>query len=81
MKTKLVCPWNLKVGQKLIQIDLDGARRANKILSIKKTQGWFTGRSLWCVVTDDYLFPFTNFFHAASRSGALKLQKAEILVD
>ena len=78
-KTKLVCPWNLKVGQKLIQVNIDGERRAHKIISIKKRRGYFTGKSIWHVVTDGSMFPWDNFH--ASNGKSLKLQKAEIVVD
>lgn len=76
--TKHVAPWNLKPGQKLLQIGLHGERRFNEILSIRKSRGYFTGKSIWEVKTNDLLFPNSSF-HAAR--GGLKLQKAEILIE
>jgi len=64
--------------QKLITVGLDGERRAAKIISIKKTKGYFTGKSIWCIMTDSELFPMCNF-HA--KLGHLNTQKAEIIVD
>ena len=79
MKTKLVCPWNLKVGQKLIQYGFhSNQKEASTILSIQKTKGCFTGKSMWSVITDVQSFP-NSTFHA--KLGNLKCEKAEIVVD
>ena len=78
-KTKLVAPWNLKVGQKLIQYGFHSNQlESHTILSILKTKGYFTGKSIWRVTTDDQSFPISNF-HA--KLGNLECQKAEIVVD
>ena len=78
MKTKSISPWNLKVGQKLIQRDYSNQERANKILSIKKETGRFTGKSLWRVFTDAVDKPWSTF-HA--RLNVLTTDKATIKID
>jgi hypothetical protein len=78
MKTKSVMPWNLKVGQRLMQFDCLGQLRANKILSIQKKTGRFTGKSMWRVFTDAVDNPLSTF-HA--RLNALPTDKATIKID
>ena len=78
MKTKSIAPWNLKVGQKLIQSGLNNEQRANKIISINREVGRFTGRLLWRVETDSEFFS-NSVFHA--KFNRLPLQKATIQID
>ena len=36
MKTKLIFPWKLRIGQKIISSNILGQKHVNKIISIKK---------------------------------------------
>lgn len=80
MKTKLIFPWKLRIGQKIISSNILGQKHVNKIISIKKRSGIFTGKSVWDVFVKNENDVFGRFsFHAKSKY--LKLQKAEIVID
>ena len=70
-------PWNLKVGQKLIQTGLNNERRANKIVSISREVGRFTGKLLWRVRTDAEMNNNSTFHAKLNR---LPASKAEIAI-
>jgi len=78
MQTKEVMPWNLKVGQKLVQCaGFNQPQRGFEILEIEKGVGYFTGDSIWRVKTNN---PFwdSSTFHGKSRN--YPPQKAKIMI-
>lgn len=77
MKTKLIAPWKLKAGQKILTFDMWGQERAEVVKSVKKKTGFFTGKSFWRIEFENNFVPAHNF-HAKCKS--LPLQKAKLVI-
>lgn len=75
MKTKLIAPWKLKVGQRLVQHEIDLTSKSFEIKEITKEIGRFTGRTIWRVKTDNFLLPISQFH---GKGISLPHTKAEI---
>ena len=76
MKTKLLMPWNVKVGQRLVYTDLDMRKRSPAIISIDRRIGRHTGKLSWYFTTEDGL---GHMAHA--KLNALPATKIEVRID
>jgi hypothetical protein len=86
MKTKLILPWQVKPGMRLVletmprNIARDGAPRSFEVLSVQKSRSGFTGASVWRFTLKDELSPLgkrTEIFYGKGRS--LPVQKVPVL--
>ena len=56
MKTKLLAPWNVKVGDTLVIEGPHGGKYESKIIQINKGRAYFFRATKWEFVTAEKLF-------------------------
>ncbi len=78
MKTKIVLPWQVKIGDKIgpFQYTSLGDTRFCKVKSIKKSKGLFTNSSMWEFDCD--VVPIPRYH---GKTNNLPAQKVEVLIE
>lgn len=79
MKTKLLSPWNVKVGDTLVIEGPHGGKYESKIIQINKGRAHFFRATKWEVVTAETICGFKSHFFYGRFVDCGKINAAEKL--